>query len=91
MLNFLYKMCGLLRKSACLFRQVKTKMYLPEGHFFKNLLAGANGQVLMLDPDLSAVAQFLAMCYLYIPVSTCIVSQGPDTAITALFTSKAPS
>ena len=43
-------MCGLLRKSACLFGQVETKMYLPEGHFFKNVLAGASGQVLMSDP-----------------------------------------
>ena len=35
-------MCGLLRKSACLFGQVETKMYLPEGHFFKNALPGAS-------------------------------------------------
>ena len=30
--------------------QVKTKMYLPESHFFKSSLAGASGQVLMSDP-----------------------------------------
>ena len=47
-------MCGLLRKSAGLFGQVETKMYLPEVHFFKNALTGASGQVLMSDPDTGA-------------------------------------
>ena len=44
-------MWGLLRKSACPFGQVETKMYLPESHFFKNSLAGASWQVLMSDHD----------------------------------------
>ena len=48
-------MCGLLRKSACLFGQVETKMYLPEGHFFKISLAGASRQVLMSDPAVCCV------------------------------------
>ena len=49
---FYTKICGLLRKPACLFGQVETKMYLPESHFFKNSLAGASGLVLMSDPDM---------------------------------------
>ena len=48
---FYTKICGLLRKSACSFRQVETKMYLPESHFFKNSLAGASRLVLMSDPE----------------------------------------
>ena len=49
---FYTKICGLLRKSACLFRQVETKMYFPKKHFFKNSLAGASGLVRMSDPCL---------------------------------------
>ena len=36
-----------LKKPACLFGQVKNKMYLP---FFQNSLAGASGLVLMSVP-----------------------------------------
>ena len=43
-------MCRLLRKSACPFGQVQTKMYLPESPFFKDSLAGASGLVLMSVP-----------------------------------------
>ena len=43
--------CLVLRKSACPFGQVKTKMYLPVSPFFKNSLARASGLVLMLMPD----------------------------------------
>ena len=43
-------MWGQLRKSACLFRRVENEMDQPEGHFFKNSLAGASGQVLVSDP-----------------------------------------
>ena len=42
----------MLIKSACPFGQVKTKMHLSEGPFFKNSLAGASGLVLMLNPGL---------------------------------------
>ena len=49
--NLLHEKCLVLRKSACLFRQVKTKMYLPESPFFKNSLAGASGLVLMSNPE----------------------------------------
>ena len=49
---FYTKICGLLRKSTCLFGQVETEMYLPESHSFKNSLAGASGLVLMSDPGL---------------------------------------
>ena len=47
---FLHKKCLVLRKSACPFGQVKTKIYLPESPFFKNSLAGASGLVLMSNP-----------------------------------------
>ena len=50
---YLHKKCVVLRKSACPFGQVKTKMYLPESPFFKNSLAGASELVLMSNPDLS--------------------------------------
>ena len=40
----------LLRKSACAYWQVKTKMYLTESLFIKISLAMASGQVLMLVP-----------------------------------------
>ena len=43
-------MCLVFKKSACLFGQVKTKIYLPESPFFLNSLAGASGLVLMLLP-----------------------------------------
>ena len=42
----------MLRKSAGLFRQVETKMYLPKGHIFKNSFAGVSGLVLRSDPGL---------------------------------------
>ena len=42
--------CVVLRKSACPYGQVQTKMYLPESPFFKNSLDGASGQELMSDP-----------------------------------------
>ena len=41
----------MLRKSACLFVQVQTKIYLPESPFLKNSLAGASMQVLMSNPN----------------------------------------
>ena len=44
------EMCIVFRKSACLFGQVKTKMYLPESPFSKKSLAGASGLVLMSVP-----------------------------------------
>ena len=40
----------MFKKSACPFGQVQTKMYLPKSPFFKNSLAWASGQVLMLMP-----------------------------------------
>ena len=48
---FLHKKCLVLRKSACPFGQVKTKMYLPGSPFFKNSPAGVRGLVLMSNPD----------------------------------------
>ena len=47
---FLHKKCVVVRKSACHFGQVKTKMYLPESPFFKNSLG--SGLVLMSNPGL---------------------------------------
>ena len=47
-------MCLVFGKSACPFRQVKTKIYLLKSPFFKNSLAGASGQVLMLVPDVES-------------------------------------
>ena len=47
---FYTKICGLLKKSACLFGQVETKMYLPENHFFRNSLARASRLVHMSEP-----------------------------------------
>ena len=41
---FYIKMRRLLRKSACPFWRVQTKMYLPESPFFKNSLAKLPGQ-----------------------------------------------
>ena len=49
---FIHTKCVALRKSAYPFGQVKTKMYLPESHFFKNSLAGPSGLVLMLNSAL---------------------------------------
>ena len=40
----------MLRKSACPFGQVQTKIYLPYSPFFKNSLARVIGLVLMLNP-----------------------------------------
>ena len=45
-LIFYIKMWGLLRKSACVLRQVETKIYLPKGHFFQK-------KVLMSSPGYS--------------------------------------
>ena len=53
--HFLYRICGLLRKSACLVGHVETKIYLPESHFFKSSLARASRLVLMSDPGMSIV------------------------------------
>ena len=52
---FLHKKCVVLRKSACPFGQVKTKMYLPESPFFKNSLARASLLVLMPNPGVFQV------------------------------------
>ena len=43
----------MLRRSACPFGQVKTKMYLPESPFFKISLARASGIVLLSNPVFS--------------------------------------
>ena len=52
-------MCIVFRKSACQFGQVKTKMYLPESPFFKKLLAGASGLVLMSVPAVTISTRIL--------------------------------
>ena len=44
--------CLVFRKSACRFRQVKTKMYLHKSPFFKRSHDGPNGQVLMSVPGI---------------------------------------
>ena len=49
---FVHKKCVVIRKSACPFGQVKTKMYLPESPFFKNSLAKASRLVLMSNPGI---------------------------------------
>ena len=43
-------MCRMLRKSACPFGQVQTKMYLPKSPIFTDSLARASGLVLMSVP-----------------------------------------
>ena len=43
--HFLYKNMWIAQKTACPFRQVQTKMYLPESPFSKNSLAGASTYV----------------------------------------------
>ena len=42
---YIKKNCVVLRKLACLFGQVQTKMYLPKSPFFKNSLARASTYV----------------------------------------------
>ena len=49
--SLLHEKCAVLRKSACPFGLVKTKMYLPKSPFFLNSLAGASGLVPMSNPE----------------------------------------
>ena len=65
-------MCLVFRKSACLFGQVKTKMYLPESPFFKKSLAGASGLVLMSVPAQTPCWPCLSLqIYTFIYIQPC--------------------
>ena len=69
-------MYRLLRKSACPFKQVQTKMHLPVSLFSpRNSLAGASGQVLMMVPVISII--YTNHIFIMIPITF----MGPSKSI----------